>query len=181
MQKTTHKAVATDVCCVLLCKNCVAVLRADTHNRRSSLEQILQMDTRIIALIIAAAAFAAINWRKAALFQTDNDALRARVETLENEVNQSTQTAELVKTSAEKLRTQTSELAKLRGEVTQLRTVATNATALSAENQRLRQQLQARGSAVPPAQPSPLEAYAGRDQFPRNSWNFAGYASFITG
>ncbi len=128
-------------------------------------------------LIIAAAAFAAINWRKAALFQADNDTLRTRVETLESEVTQSTQSADLLKTSAEKLRAQTSELAKLRGEVTQLRTVATNANALSAENQRLRQQLQARGSAVPPAHPSPLEAYAGRDQFPRNSWNFAGYNS----
>jgi hypothetical protein len=128
-------------------------------------------------LIIAAATFAAINWRKAALFQADNESLRARIDTLETEANQSTQTADLVKTSADKLRTQTGELAKLRGEVTQLRTVATNAAALTAENQRLRQQLQARGSAVPPAQPSPLEAYAGRDQFPRNSWNFAGYNS----
>src|SRR5687768_13505139 len=97
-------------------------------------------------LIIASAGLAAVNWRKAVLFQTDNEALRARVEGLENEVNQSSLASELVKTSTEKLRTQTSELLKLRNEVTQLRANAKSSENLAGEIQRLRaqnQQLQA--------------------------------------
>jgi len=134
-------------------------------------------------VIVIAVSVAAVNWRKAVLFQEDNDALRAKVEALEAETAQSAQAAEIVKTSAEKLRTQTSELAKLRNEVTQLRTTAKTAETLTAENQKLRaenQQLHARaGSGSTPAAPTQnaSDNLAGRGQFPRDSWTFAGYAS----
>lgn len=130
-------------------------------------------------LIIASAAFAAVNWRKAQLFQADNENLRARVEALEASAEQSAQAAETVKANAEKARTQTSELLKLRNEVTQLRTSAKNAETLAAENQRLRsevQQLHAHGGAAP-ASAVQQENLAGREQFPRQSWTFAGYTS----
>jgi hypothetical protein len=131
-------------------------------------------------LIISSSAVAALNWRKAALFEADNEALRAKVDSLEAEISQSTQVAELVKNSSDKLRTQSTELNKLRGEVTQLRATAKAAETLTSENQRLRaqnEQLQARlGTAALPVQDA-RERFAGHDQFPRNSWNFAGYSS----
>jgi small-conductance mechanosensitive channel len=131
-------------------------------------------------LIIILAAVAAINWRKAGLFQADNESLRARVEALENETTASTQSAESLKAATEKMRIQTSDLLKLRNEVTQLRTIAKNVETLTAENQRLRAQAQQLAAAPASASPpSPVEAagLAGREQFPRESWSFAGYGS----
>jgi hypothetical protein len=132
-------------------------------------------------LILVSSAFAAIYWRKAALFQEDNEALRERIDSLENEIVQNTQAADRAKSNGEKLRTQTGELLKLRNEITQLRSTAKSVDSLTSENQRLRaenQQLRSPTGGVTgvPTQ-APIESFAGRDQFPRNSWNFAGYAS----
>ncbi|HEV8544498.1 MAG TPA: hypothetical protein VGR78_19080, partial [Verrucomicrobiae bacterium] len=66
-------------------------------------------------LIVVSATLAAINWRKAALFQEDNEQMRARLAELESAAEQkSNETADAAKLEAEKTRTQTSELLKLR-------------------------------------------------------------------
>lgn len=131
-------------------------------------------------LIFAAAVAASVNWRKAALFQADNEALRARIESLEADISQSSQVLQLAKSNSEKVRAQTSELLQLRNEVTQLRTGSKNAEALATENQRLRaenQQLRSSPATAQAPQQNAAANLAGRDQFPRTSWNFAGYSS----
>jgi regulator of replication initiation timing len=132
-----------------------------------------------VLLIAAAAAIAAINWMKVGRLQAENEQLRARIASSEAELSQGSKQAELAKAEAEKLRGQTSELLQLRNEVTQLRSASATAQSLSTENQRLRaenQQLRSRpGSA--PAAAAAAPTVAARDQFPRASWNFAGYAS----
>ncbi len=133
-----------------------------------------------ILLIAASAGAAALNWQKASALQADNAALRAKIESLEGESAQAVQAAEAAKTSADKLKTQTTELAKLRNEITQLRTSAQTAEALTSENQRLRaenQHLQGQAGAAGAAAGGAAENLAGRDHFPRSSWNFAGYNS----
>jgi hypothetical protein len=85
-------------------------------------------------------------------------------------------------TDAEKLRTQNSELMRLRNEVTQLRGGTKETAGLKTEIDKLRQEnqqlrsLQA-NSANSLVQPAGPQSLAGRDQFPRESWSFAGYQS----
>src|SRR5687767_8305770 len=107
----------------------------------------------LTVLVISAGAMAAINWRKAALFQSENEKLLGRIEALENEASQSSKEKDLAKAQAEKARGQSSELLQLRNEVTQLRSASATAQTLTAENQRLRgenQQLRT-GAANQPA------------------------------
>jgi hypothetical protein len=130
-------------------------------------------------LIVVSAIFAAINWRKATLFQADNEQMRARLDDLEAAAEKkSNEEADLSKAAAEKVRTQTSELLKLRNEVTQLRSASNKVATLTTENQRLlaeNKKLRSGGAVSNVA--APPSNLAGRDQFPRDSWSFAGYAS----
>jgi hypothetical protein len=129
-------------------------------------------------LILACAGFAALNWRKATLFQADNDQLRSKVEELQTEAVQANEGFNMVKANLDKQRGQMSELQKLRGEVTLLRGSSNALAALRVENQRLAAEnstLRAQGSQ---AQNAPAgQGLAGRNQFPRDSWAFAGYSS----
>src|SRR5205823_6916352 len=67
-------------------------------------------------------------------------------------------------------------LLHLRNEVSQLRTTTKEADKLRAENQQLRSQnQQLRGAGPTPSSASATPAP--KDQFPRDSWGFSGYAT----
>jgi hypothetical protein len=128
------------------------------------------------ALIAAAGVIAVINWRRAALFQAENESLRARHAEVEAEAAANAQAAGTATQGMELLKQRTTELMKLRNEVTQLREASQTAEKLAAENQRLKADVQAmRGQARSAGPQDGAEATA--DQFPRESWKFAGYAS----
>jgi hypothetical protein len=71
------------------------------------------------------------------------------------------------------------EVVRLRGEITQLRTSARDAEKLRAENQQLRTENQKlRGATATAATPAPQPpATPAPGTFPRDTWNFSGYAS----
>jgi hypothetical protein len=127
-------------------------------------------------LILIAAGAGIINWRRAALLASDNEQLRLKIESLENEVNSSSTLTEIAKGQAEKLRTQTSELMQLRNEVTQLRGESKKTDSLNRENERLKTELAGLKSTAEKQQPSAGDT-ARTSHFPRDSWSFAGYSS----
>lgn len=129
-------------------------------------------------LILGAVIYGALSAKRAALFQADNEQLRAHIAELESIESQAAQISETARTSAEKVRAQNNELQKLRGEVTQLRGSSKTSETLAAENQRLQAELQRLRTAAgsQPAQ-APSGGLPGHDQFPRDSWSFAGYSS----
>jgi hypothetical protein len=134
----------------------------------SKLERIITF-----ALIAAASIVAVVNWRRAALFQADNEQLRAKIVAIESEADANTRATSASTQELEILKQRSAELMKLRNEVTQLRAGSQTAQSTAAENQRLKaeiQQLRARAADAP----APT---ASSNQFSRESWRFAGYAS----
>jgi hypothetical protein len=136
---------------------------------------------RIISfvLILGLAAVAVVNWRRAALFQVDNEQLRAKVAELESDVLSSSKHATAQATELELLKQRSAELVKLRGEVTQLRASNHVVQTLTAENQRLRTEIQQRRNT-----PASVAAQVGAPQppasntiFPKENWQFAGYGT----
>lgn len=125
-------------------------------------------------LILVAATIAVINWRRAEIFRSDNEDLRARVEELETESAASSTVLELARGQSEKLRAQNLEIMKLRNDVTQSRVGTKEAEALAAENQRLKAMAQAKPNSA--EADGNAQRGGGRD-FPRESWSFSGYAS----
>lgn len=123
-------------------------------------------------LILIAALAAVINWRRAALFQMDNDELRGKVEGFEAEAASTARVIEIAHTQSDRLRDQNTELMRLRNVVTQLNAGSEEAKALSLENQRLKSAL-AEASGDPGEKPP----RSGASQFPRDAWSFAGYGS----
>jgi hypothetical protein len=128
-------------------------------------------------LIIGASLIAGLYWRKAALFQADNEEMRLRLESLQTEAEGASRLLEVNRENAQKLRTQTSELMRLRDEVTQLRSDSKSTVAVLAENEKLKTQLaearKASGAATVPG--DAMEARL--DDFPRERWSFAGYGT----
>ena len=68
-------------------------------------------------LVVAASIVAVINWRKATLFEMDNEELRSRIEALEVEAAGTARILEIAKKHSDKVRAQTVELKQLRDEV----------------------------------------------------------------
>jgi hypothetical protein len=129
-------------------------------------------------LIVGFATVAAIQWRKAALFQSDNEQLRAKMVELEAASDQISKGFDLARANIDKQRTQLSDLQRLRGEVTQLRAASKAVETLTSENQRLAaENAQLRKSVQAQDATAPQQGLAGRNQFPRDSWTFAGYSS----
>lgn len=129
-------------------------------------------------LVIAASLVAVINWRKAAVFQMDNEDLREQVQALQVEVETAARLAQIAKSNSEMTQRQTTELMQLRNEVTQLRSRGKTAEALAAENQTLKTQLLAsRTVSATDGAAGSGGALGERDSFPRESWTFAGYDS----
>jgi hypothetical protein len=129
-----------------------------------------------VVLLAAAIAAAVSGWLKVGRLARENAELKAQMESV---LQQQTTTASEQNSQAQKeietLRAQSQELVRLRGEVSQLRSSAKDAEKLRSDLQQLRaenQRLQT-GTAAAAAtnQPPPP------DQFPKESWNFAGYAT----
>lgn len=127
-------------------------------------------------LILVAAATAILNWRRAMLLAADNEQLRTRMESLENEMTGSSNMVDIAQNLSDKVRKQTSELMQLRNEVTQLRTESNKNAIVLSENQRLKadlSQLKASVASVQSGQTNNTHAH----RFPRENWSFAGYGS----
>lgn len=129
----------------------------------------------IIAIFLAGALAAAVTgWRKAARLQAEIDSLQAQIQAVQDQSVASSEAASERARELESLRSESQELLRLRNEVSQSRTSAKEAEKLRTENQQLRlqnQQLQAGATASSSATP------AIKDQFPRDSWGFSGYAT----
>ncbi len=124
-------------------------------------------------LVLGASTLAIINWRKASLFKANNEELRSQVEMLQADAENSGRLVEVTKENAQKVRSQMKELLQLRNEVTQLRNQQQKAEQLATELERAKTELaQAR-----PAPNAPAAGGLAGDVFPKESWNFAGYAS----
>lgn len=134
--------------------------------------------TTLFSILLAAAIAAALTgWLKAGRLARENAELRTQVEALQEQ--QSAAASEqnsAAQKEIENLRAQSQELLRLRGEVSQLRNGAKETEKLRADLQRLRaenQRLQAASGGTSAA----TNASSPSDQFPRESWNFAGYAT----
>ena len=132
-----------------------------------------------IVLLAAAAAAAVTGWRRVGQLRADSAALQDQLQALQQQSTaaasdrSSQQNVEL-----ENLRTQSQELLRLRNEVSQLRTTAKEAEKVRAENLQLRaENQQLRTSAAMPAASAANSAADNKDQCPRNSWAFSGYAT----
>jgi type II secretory pathway pseudopilin PulG len=132
----------------------------------------------VMIVLAAAAAVAVTSWVRVAQLRAEAAALQEQLQALQQQTttaasDQATQqNAEL-----EKLRAQSQELLRLRNEVSQLRSTAKEAEKLRADNLQLRaENQQLRASAADPS-PAPTAAGDAKDQFPRNSWAFSGYAT----
>ena len=135
----------------------------------------------LMVLIFISAVAAIIYWRKATLFQTENERLRAQINELEEQQVISTNSTSAMIAEIEAVRKQRSELMTLRNEVTQLRTANKNSEKLAAdlqrvqaENKELRAATRAGGQT---SGQSSNNKFAGQDHFTRDSWSFAGYGS----
>jgi len=121
-------------------------------------------------LLVAALAAAYFGWSEAGGLRAEIEKLKAENQSIRAE-NQKAAEAQSRQRDAEvqRLRSEAQEVHKLRNEVTRLRTGAKDAERLRAENQQLR--------ASAPAPASTPAATAPPDNFPRDSWTFAGYAT----
>ena len=130
-------------------------------------------------LVLAAAVFAIVQWRRAVYFEAENIQLAARMEALEAGASEAAGATKIAQAAAERLRKQTSELMQLRNEVTQLHAGEKAAEGLAAENQRLKSQLEQLAAANSAAASAGTNGNgSGRAaHFPRENWAFAGYGS----
>jgi myosin heavy subunit len=130
--------------------------------------------TRI--LLVAAVAAAVVGWRKAEQLRSDNESLRTE---LQGAKEQTAAIAEAerkkIQSELEQLRGEAQDILKLRSESARLKESAREAEKLRSENQRLRTDIQRLASAPSPAAPAPPPPPA--DQFPRDTWTFAGYST----
>jgi hypothetical protein len=137
----------------------------------------MKRTTLFLVLLAAAIAAAVTGWLKAGRMARESAELRTQVEALQGQ--QSAAASEqnsAAQKEIENLRAQSQELLRLRGEVSQLRNGTKEAEKLRADLQRLRaenQRLQAASAGTAAA----TNANSPGDQFPRESWNFAGYAT----
>lgn len=131
-----------------------------------------------VFLALGLGAGAAIFWQRTEALRQENAALREQLAAKDTQIANADASAGSAKKQEETLRAQTSELVRLRGEVTQLRNSAKDSTTLKTELEHLRaenQQLRSGSNIAPAAQTKP--SLAGKNEFPRESWNFAGFES----
>lgn len=132
----------------------------------------------VTIVVIALAVAAGFGWRQVANLQRENARLRGEVATLQASVESvastrgSTQEAE-----SRKSQTDAQELLRLRNEVAQLRTRTNELQKLHAQVQAQSQALTRTPSATQPTNPAPTPTGPTNDHFPRQNWNFAGYAT----
>jgi hypothetical protein len=137
----------------------------------------MKRTTLFLVLLAAAIAAAVTGWLKAGRMARESAELRTQVEALQEQ--QSAAASEqnsAAQKEIENLRAQSQELLRLRGEVSRLRNSTKETEKLRADLQRLRaenQRLQAASGGTPAAANTNSQS----DQFPRESWNFAGYAT----
>ena len=140
----------------------------------------------VAVALLGSGAAAFTFWKRAETLAGENAALRAEIETLKAAHASAADSPEAKQREYElkRLRADAEEVHKLRGELASLRAGAKDLERLRAENLQLRgdnQQLRtANASAAanaaaahPVVAPRPATA----DQFPRDAWSFAGYAS----
>jgi hypothetical protein len=131
-----------------------------------------------VVLCVAALAAAIAGWNKARNLAAEVEGLRAETSTLKEQIASSA----AVQTAAqnqemESLRDQAQDALKLRNEVNQLRAVAKEVEKLRADNAQLRGLAQQRAANPAPAPAPAVNPPKSGDQFPRDSWTFAGYAT----
>ena len=124
-----------------------------------------------IVLLGVAVAAAFLGWRKVGELRAENEVLRTEIQNLKMQRNAAAE-AQLKQRDQElqKLRTEAQEVHRLRNEVSQFRAGTREAEKLRAENQQLRTVASSAPTAAAPAT-------GPADQFPRESWAFAGYAT----
>ena len=135
-------------------------------------------------VLLAAMAAAVVNWRQVQQLRSENERLRAQWQEFkaQSELGAEAQ-AKRHDEELQRLRTQAQEVFKLRSEVTQLRSAAHEAETLRGENRQLRSQNQQLQSGAVSGAPAPVAtavapgAQTGGDQFPRETWTFAGYST----
>lgn len=131
----------------------------------------------VVLILAGAVGTAVIGWNKAGQLRAENEGLRAELET-----QRVVGGAALDATSGQqeqelkRLRGEAEDVLRLRGEVRLLRAGANEVEKLRAENQRLRVAVQQAPVATTGTASAPAVA-APRDQFPKESWTFSGYAT----
>ncbi len=137
----------------------------------------------VVVALIGSGAAAFTFWKRAEALAGENSALRADIETLKAAHASAADSPEAKQRDYElkRLRADAEEVHKLRGELAPMRAGAKDLERLRAENLQLRgdnQQLRtANASAAAAANPAVAPRPASADQFPRDAWSFAGYAS----
>jgi hypothetical protein len=128
-------------------------------------------------LIVVAVSAAVSGWKTVRQLRAENEALRAELQTLKEQQVAAVEAADGQRErELQRLRADAQEVLRLRGEVTQLRSGAKEAEKLRGENQQLRAEQQQMRAASAAGTPGPTSE-AGKDQFTKERWNFAGYAS----
>ena len=131
----------------------------------------------LVVGLIGASVAAWTEWRQASMLRAENQALRAEFEQLKSQMEASAQTDRQNREGDnQKLQAQSAEVLRLRSEVTRLKTGAAESEKLKAENRQLLSESQ-RSRTTPQAasDPSTPPTAASKDNFPRDSWAFAGY------
>ena len=131
----------------------------------------------LVALLVAVAA-AVVGWRRVEHLRSDNELLREELQRLRLQTAAAAQAQSGERDEElQRLRADARDVFKLRNEVTQLRTAVKQADAIRAENQQLRARNEQ--SLAGPAAAAPLSpaSNAQVEQFPKESWTFAGYST----
>jgi regulator of replication initiation timing len=136
--------------------------------------------TRYFSAVLSGAVFifflAGCGGGDAQKLQAENEALRAEVEALR--ARATTPEADAAREAElKRLQAASQDAARLRGEVTQLRTTAKDAEKLRAENQQLKLENQKLRGATAAVEPAPAAPQTAPGNIPRDSWNYAGYAT----
>jgi hypothetical protein len=131
----------------------------------------------VLALLVASLAAAYVGWQKVGALRAENEALRAENQALKEQGAASAETqSKQHDQELQRLQAETQEIQKLRNEVSQLRAGAKETEKLRAENQQLRTAANSNAvtASVSPGTPTPTGP---SDQFPKQSWAFAGYST----
>jgi hypothetical protein len=132
----------------------------------------------VTILVIALAAAAGFGWKQVADLQRENARLRGEVATLQANVESATASrGSEQEAESRKSQTDAQELLRLRNEVAQLRTRTNELQKLQAQVQAQSQALARTGSVAQATNQVPTLTGPTNDHFPRQNWNFAGYAT----
>jgi regulator of replication initiation timing len=120
-----------------------------------------------------------VGWKNVGQLRAENERLRAELESIKAQTAAASEADTRQRDQElQRLRTDAQEVVRLRGEVTQLRNGAKDSDKLRAENQRLQaENQQLRVTAGTASAANPPATTASKDQFPKESWTFTGYAT----